>query len=78
MRFELQQDLREIFTTLRKTVIIVTHDLHEAAFFADEVILLRDGHVLQRGTVQQLVDVPADPFVTQFINAQRTSFVGAN
>jgi len=78
VRFELQNDLRQIFKSLRKTVIIVTHDLHEAAFFADEVILLRDGHVVQRGGVQDLVKNPADPFVTQFINAQRSSFTGAN
>jgi len=78
VRFDLQNDLRQIFKSLHKTVIIVTHDLHEAAFFADEVILLRDGRILQRGTVEQLVNAPADPFVTQFINAQRTSFSGAH
>jgi osmoprotectant transport system ATP-binding protein len=78
VRFDLQNDLRHIFRSLRKSVIIVTHDLHEAAFFADEVILLRDGRIMQRGTVDQLVTAPADPFVTQFINAQRSSFTGAN
>ena len=78
VRCELQDDLRKIFRSLRKTVVIVTHDLHEAAFFADEVIVLRAGHVLQRGTIDQLVHSPADPFVTQFINAQRSVFPGAN
>ncbi|MEM8865506.1 MAG: ABC transporter ATP-binding protein [Planctomycetota bacterium] len=71
IRSELQADLREIFRTLGKTVVIVTHDLHEAAYFADEILLMRAGRVVQRGTIDDLLHSPADPFVTQFIGAQR-------
>ncbi len=71
IRSDLQADLRRIFRTLNKTVLMVTHDLHEAAYFADEIILLRDGRIVQRGTITELVDAPQDPFVTQFVNAQR-------
>ena len=39
-RAQLQGDLRDIFRDLHKTVVLVTHDLAEAAFFADDVVLL--------------------------------------
>jgi osmoprotectant transport system ATP-binding protein len=70
-RYNLQTDLRLVFQKLRKTVVMVTHDLAEAAYFADDIVLMREGEVIQRGTMQQLMDEPAAPFVTQFVNAQR-------
>src|SRR5258708_8690628 len=51
-RFDLQGDLREAFARLRKTVVMVTHDLAEAAFFADRLVLLRGGAVLLPGTLR--------------------------
>lgn len=71
VRHDLQRDLRDVFRTLRRTVLLVTHDLREAEFFADEVALLRDGAVLQRGTVAALSEAPADPFVTRFLGVWR-------
>jgi osmoprotectant transport system ATP-binding protein len=71
VRAELQTDLRAIFRTLAKTVVLVTHDLAEAAWFGHEIILLRDGRIVQRGAINELVDQPAEPFVTQFVSAQR-------
>jgi len=71
IRFDLQTDLREIFSRLRKTVVMVTHDLAEAAFFADTIVLLRRGRIVQQGTYQQLLDQPADAFVERFVQAQR-------
>ena len=68
---DLQDDLREIFRRLGKTVVLVTHDLAEAAHFADDVILLRDGRIVQRGSFDDLVHRPADDFVVRFIQAQR-------
>jgi osmoprotectant transport system ATP-binding protein len=70
IRAELRADLREIFRMLGQTVVLVTHDLAEAEFFADRVVLLRDGGVVQHGLLRDLVERPADPFVTRFINAQ--------
>jgi osmoprotectant transport system ATP-binding protein len=70
-RFELQRDLRDIFGRLRKTVVLVTHDLAEAAFLAARAVLLRDGVIAQQGPVEELVRAPKDPFVERFVHAQR-------
>lgn len=71
-RIELQNELREIFKTLSKTVVMVTHDIGEAGFFGDEIMLMREGHIIQRGTLSEMIQSPADEFVTRFINAQRS------
>jgi osmoprotectant transport system ATP-binding protein len=70
IRAELRADLREIFSVLRQTVVLVTHDLVEAEFFADRVVLLRDGSIVQQGPLRDLVERPAEEFVTRFIQAQ--------
>jgi len=71
-RFDLQNDLRDVFARLRKTVMLVTHDLGEAAFFGGRVLLLHDGRVEQEGrTIDELVNAPATPFVERFVHAQR-------
>ena len=70
-RFELQEDLHAVFARLRKTVVLVTHDLSEAAFFGDGIALMREGSIVQLGTLDELERAPADPFVTRFIHAQR-------
>jgi osmoprotectant transport system ATP-binding protein len=72
IRSTLQQELKSIFQRLGKTVLIVTHDLAEAVFLAGRVTLLHAGKVLQTGTYRELLHAPTDPFVTSFINAQRT------
>ena len=70
-RFDLQGDLREVFARLRKTVVLVTHDLAEAEFFGGTAVLLRDGQIVQRGSIKDLVRKPADAFVARFVQAQR-------
>ncbi len=74
IRSELQADLREIFRRLGKTAVLVTHDLGEASFFGDTIVLMKDGRIVQQGSFRELIDKPADPFVTAFVNAQRTAF----
>jgi osmoprotectant transport system ATP-binding protein len=70
-RYELQEELKRIFAALHKTVVLVTHDMHEAAYFADDIVLMRDGRVVQRGSAADLLEHPAEPFVQQFLRAQR-------
>jgi len=78
IRFELQTDLKRIFGELSTTVVLVTHDMAEAAYFSDRIVLLRKGAIVQEGTFDELVNNPSDPFVTQFINAQRSMFPGGS
>jgi osmoprotectant transport system ATP-binding protein len=70
-RYELQGELKSIFERLRKTVVMVTHDMGEAAYFADEIVMMRGGRVLQRGGINDLVERPADAYVSEFMRAQR-------
>ena len=71
VRAALQKDLKEIFARLGQTAILVTHDLAEAAYLGDEIVLMGEGQVAQRGTLDELRTQPASTFVTEFINAQR-------
>jgi osmoprotectant transport system ATP-binding protein len=71
IRYRLQQELKVIFDQLGKTVVMVTHDIAEAAFFAQTLVLMRDGRIVQTGPLRTLVENPAEPFVEAFISAQR-------
>ncbi len=71
-RSDIQSDLRVIFERLKKTVVMVTHDLGEAAYFADRVVLLHEGRLVQAGRIEEMMESPAEAFVTRFIQAQRS------
>ena len=71
IRFDLQTDLKAIFKELKKTVLLVTHDIGEASYFGDRIVLLHNGKIVQQGSIKEFVHHPAHPFVTQFIQAQR-------
>ncbi|WP_462320493.1 ATP-binding cassette domain-containing protein [Halochromatium sp.] len=71
IRVELQRELASIFQRLHKTVLMVTHDLAEAVFFGDQLVLLRAGRIVQQGSAETLLQSPAEPFVAEFVNAQR-------
>ncbi|MAG57585.1 MAG: ABC transporter ATP-binding protein [Planctomycetes bacterium] len=72
VRADLQRELKEVFVTLGKTVVMVTHDMSEAAYFGDIIVLMKEGSIVQSGTFQELDQAPADPFVTRFIRAQQS------
>jgi osmoprotectant transport system ATP-binding protein len=71
VRASLQKDLKEIFAHLGQTVLFVTHDLAEAIYFGDEIVLMNEGRIVQKGSVTDLRERPADAFVSEFIHAQR-------
>ena len=71
IRYELQEELKEIFERLDKTVVMVTHDIAEAAFFGHSLVLMRDGKVVQHGPFHELAHHPAESFVAHFVEAQR-------
>src|SRR5690554_6097054 len=72
VRHELQAQMRELFAGLGKTVVLVTHDVAEAAYLADTLVLLRGGRIVQQGTARELLDASAAPFVRDFMTAQRS------
>lgn len=71
VRAALQQDLKEIFARLQQTALLVTHDLAEAAYLGDAIVLMNEGRIVQQGSIADLRERPASNFVSEFINAQR-------
>ncbi len=72
-RYGLQDELKAIFGALGKTVVLVTHDMNEAAFFGDTIVMMREGRIVQRGRLDDLLHRPAEEYVRDFIRAQRTT-----
>ena len=72
VRASLQTELKEIFSRLGKTVILVTHDMAEAGYIGDSIVLMREGQIVQQGTLDDLRERPTDEFVSEFITAQRS------
>lgn len=72
IRFDLQNELKALIGALGKTVVLVTHDIAEAVYLADELVLLHQGRLVQQGTPQQFLSAPSTPFVARFLAAQRS------
>jgi osmoprotectant transport system ATP-binding protein len=72
VRSALQTDLKEIFQRLNQTVIFVTHDMAEAGYLGDEIVLMNEGEIVQKGSLADLRERPTKEFVSQFISAQRS------
>jgi osmoprotectant transport system ATP-binding protein len=71
VRASLQKDLKEIFARLRQTALLVTHDLAEAAYLGDEIVLMNEGRIVQQGSIVDLREKPTNDFVSEFLTAQR-------
>src|SRR5438045_6684060 len=67
VRASLQKDLKEIFGRLRHTVLFVTHDLAEAIYFGDEIVLLNEGRCVPQASGTDLRGQPTNAFVRDFI-----------
>jgi osmoprotectant transport system ATP-binding protein len=64
-------DLKSLFERLTTTVILVTHDLVEAARLGDWIVLLKAGKIVQQGPFSEFSVCPAEPFVSEFFHAQQ-------
>ena len=71
IRHQLQDELKTLIGSLNKTVVLVTHDLAEAAWLADHLVLISQGEIIQQGTFAEFRQQPASPFVEQFLAATR-------
>lgn len=66
-RVSLQDELRSLQETLKKTIVFVTHDMDEAIKISDRICLMREGHVEQYDTPEQILRNPATEYVESFI-----------
>jgi glycerol transport system ATP-binding protein len=69
MKWELRTQLKALHKELKHTMIFVTHDQTEALTFADKVVVMKDGNVVQIGTPEELFEKPAHTFVGYFIGS---------
>ncbi len=67
IRRQMQDELVELQSKLQKTIIFVTHDLHEALKLGDRIAILRNGEVVQVGTPEDIITNPADDYVEDFV-----------
>jgi osmoprotectant transport system ATP-binding protein len=72
VRAGLQTELKEIMRRLGQTALLVTHDMGEAGYLGDEIVLLSEGRIVQQGSLDDFRERPANAFVSEFITAQRS------
>jgi len=77
MKWELRTQLKQLHREFGHTMIYVTHDQTEALTFADKVVVMYDGRVVQMGTPQDLFETPAHSFVGYFIGSPGMNFLDA-
>lgn len=75
MKFDLRRRIRQASDKTRHTVVYVTHDQNEAMTFADEVLVMSAGRVVQRGTPQELFESPCNRYVGDFIGSPGMNFL---
>ena len=78
IRREMQNELLHLQEQLQKTIVFITHDLEEALKLGERIAIMRDGEIVQEGTAEQIVALPADSYVGEFVRGiSRTKVMGA-
>ena len=67
IRREMQDELVSLQSELRKTIVFITHDLNEALKLGDRIAIMRDGEIVQQGAPEEIVTLPTDEYVTEFV-----------
>lgn len=67
IRQDMQQLLIELQRNFKKTIVFVTHDLDEAMYLGDQIMVMKEGRMIQRGTALDLLETPADPYIEKFV-----------
>lgn len=75
LKWRLRRKLKEIHERLKLTLVYVTHDQTEALTFADRIVVMSEGEVVQLGTPQELFERPAHTFVGYFIGSPGMNFL---
>lgn len=78
MKWELRTQLKALHNEFGHTMIYVTHDQTEALTFADKVVVMHDGRVVQLGTPEELFDTPEHTFVGYFIGSPGMNLIEAD
>lgn len=66
IRKQMQDDFRSLQSRLQKTIVFVTHDFLEAARLGDRIIIMKDGQIIQAGTIAELLLNPVNDYVRDF------------
>ncbi|MEO1103983.1 MAG: ATP-binding cassette domain-containing protein, partial [Pseudomonadota bacterium] len=69
LRAQMRYEIRRIHDRLEATTVYVTHDQVEAMTMADEIVVMRGGEIMQKGTPDEVYDTPANLFVADFIGS---------
>jgi glycerol transport system ATP-binding protein len=77
LKWRLRRKLKEIHARFRRTLVYVTHDQNEAMTFAEQVVVMFDGRIVQVGAPQELFERPAHRFVGFFIGSPGMNFLPA-
>ncbi len=75
LKWQLRRKLKEVHARYNRTLIYVTHDQNEALTFADLVVVMHDGRIVQVGTPQELFERPEHRFVGYFIGSPGMNFL---
>jgi glycerol transport system ATP-binding protein len=75
LKWQLRRKLKQIHHELKLTLVYVTHDQVEALTFADKVMVMSEGRVVQAGTAEQLFEDPSHMFVGHFIGSPGMNFL---
>jgi glycine betaine/proline transport system ATP-binding protein len=67
IRRQMQDELVELQDRLQKTIVFVTHDLHEALKLGERIAIIRGGEIVQIGSPEEIVRYPADSYVAEFV-----------
>ena len=67
IRREMQDQLIVLQRELHKTIVFITHDLNEALKIGDRIAIMRDGEIIQQGSPEEIVTLPADDYVSEFV-----------
>jgi multiple sugar transport system ATP-binding protein len=77
IRIRLRTELKELQRKLATTTVYVTHNQEQAMALSDEIIILNDGRIEQKGTPDEIYDQPANIFVAEFIGSPRINMLEA-
>lgn len=67
IRREMQLELLEIQSKLKKTIVFITHDVNEAFKLGDRVAVMKDGEMIQIGTPEEILNQPANDYIEEFV-----------